>query len=45
MRIKAACDRCRSRAESVTLLAVTKTQPPETVNAAAVAWPACVRRK
>ena len=35
LRIKAACDRCDREPNSVTLLAVTKTQPPETVNAAA----------
>jgi pyridoxal phosphate enzyme (YggS family) len=34
-RIKAACDRSDREPNSVTLLAVTKTQPPETVNAAA----------
>jgi PLP dependent protein len=34
-RIKAACDRCDRVPNSVTLLAVTKTQPLETVNAAA----------
>jgi PLP dependent protein len=35
LRIKAACDRSDREPNSVTLLAVTKTQPPETVNAAA----------
>jgi pyridoxal phosphate enzyme (YggS family) len=35
LRIKAACDRCDREPNSVTLLAVTKTQPPEIVNAAA----------
>ena len=34
-RIKAACDRSDREPNSVTLLAVTKTQPPETVGAAA----------
>jgi pyridoxal phosphate enzyme (YggS family) len=34
-RIKAACDRSDREPNSVTLLAVTKTQPPETVKAAA----------
>ena len=34
-RIKAACDRCDREPNSLTLLAVSKTQPPETVNAAA----------
>jgi hypothetical protein len=34
-RIKAACNRCDREPNSVTLLAVTKTQPPEIVNAAA----------
>ena len=34
-RIRAACDRCDREPNSVTLLAVTKTQPPETVAAAA----------
>ena len=34
-RIKTACDRCDREPNSVTLLAVTKTQPPEIVNAAA----------
>jgi len=34
-RIKAACDRSDREPNSVTLLAVTKTQPPETVNTAA----------
>ena len=34
-RIKAACDRTDREPNSVTLLAVTKTQPPETVGAAA----------
>jgi len=34
-RIKAACDRCDREPNSVTLLAVTKSQPPETVRAAA----------
>jgi PLP dependent protein len=35
LRIKAACDRTDREPNSVTLLAVTKTQPPETVGAAA----------
>lgn len=34
-RIRAACDRCDRLPNSVTLLAVTKTQPPEMVRAAA----------
>jgi pyridoxal phosphate enzyme (YggS family) len=34
-RIKTACDRCDREPNSVTLLAVTKTQPPEIVSAAA----------
>ena len=34
-RIKAACDRCDREPNSLTLLAVTKTQPPEVVSAAA----------
>src|ERR1700691_3342295 len=34
-RIKAACDRADREPNSVTLLAVTKTRPPETVKAAA----------
>ena len=34
-RIKAACDRCDRFPNAVTLLAVTKTQPPEAVSAAA----------
>jgi len=34
-RIKAACDRCDREPNSLTLLAVTKTQPPEIVSAAA----------
>jgi pyridoxal phosphate enzyme (YggS family) len=34
-RIKAACDRVDREPNSLTLLAVTKTQPPEAVNAAA----------
>jgi pyridoxal phosphate enzyme (YggS family) len=34
-RIQAACDRCDREPNSVTLLAVSKTQPPEIVNAAA----------
>jgi hypothetical protein len=34
-RIKAACDRCDREPNSLTLLAVTKTQPPEVVNDAA----------
>ena len=34
-RIKAACNRCDREPNSVTLLAVTKTQPPEVVAAAA----------
>jgi PLP dependent protein len=34
-RIKAACDRCDREPNSVTLLAVTKSQPPEMVRAAA----------
>src|SRR6267378_8671012 len=34
-RIKAACDRSDREPNSVTLLAVTKTQPPEVVSAAA----------
>jgi pyridoxal phosphate enzyme (YggS family) len=34
-RIRAACDRCDREPNSVTLLAVTKGQPPETVQAAA----------
>lgn len=34
-RIKAACDRCDREPNSLTLLAVTKTQPPAAVNAAA----------
>jgi len=34
-RIKAACDRCDREPNSVTLLAVTKTQPPEVVSDAA----------
>ena len=35
LRIKAACDRSDREPNSVTLLAVTKTQPPEVANAAA----------
>jgi pyridoxal phosphate enzyme (YggS family) len=35
LRIKAACDRCDREPNSLTLLAVTKTQPPEAVSAAA----------
>src|SRR5450755_3382123 len=35
LRIRAACDRSDREPNSVTLLAVTKTQPPEIVNAAA----------
>ena len=35
LRIKAACDRCDREPNSLTLLAVSKTQPPEMVNAAA----------
>jgi PLP dependent protein len=35
LRIKAACDRSDREPNSLTLLAVTKTQPPEVVNAAA----------
>jgi PLP dependent protein len=35
LRIKAACDRSDREPNSLTLLAVTKTQPPEIVNAAA----------
>jgi pyridoxal phosphate enzyme (YggS family) len=35
LRIKAACDRCDREPNSVTLLAVSKTQSPEVVNAAA----------
>ena len=35
LRIKAACDRSDREPNSLTLLAVTKTQPPETVSAAA----------
>jgi pyridoxal phosphate enzyme (YggS family) len=35
LRIKAACDRCDREPNSLTLLAVTKTQPPEAVNAVA----------
>ena len=35
LRIKAACDRCDREPNSLTLLTVTKTQPPETVGAAA----------
>jgi PLP dependent protein len=35
LRIKAACDRCDREPNSLTLLAVTKTQPPEIVSAAA----------
>jgi len=34
-RIRTACDRCDRELNSVTLLAVTKTQPPETIRAAA----------
>ena len=34
-RIRAACDRCDREPNSLTLLAVTKTQPPEIVSAAA----------
>ena len=34
-RIRSACDRCDREPNSVTLLAVTKSQPPETVRAAA----------
>ena len=34
-RIRAACDRCDREPNSVTLLAVSKTHPPETVQAAA----------
>jgi pyridoxal phosphate enzyme (YggS family) len=34
-RIRAACNRCDREPNSVTLLAVTKTQPPEVVSAAA----------
>ena len=34
-RIKAACDRCDREPNSLALLAVTKTQPPESVRAAA----------
>lgn len=34
-RIRVACDRCDREPNSVALLAVTKTHPPETVNAAA----------
>ncbi len=34
-RIRAACDRCDREPNSVTLLAVTKSQPPEMVSAAA----------
>src|SRR5882672_3265530 len=34
-RIRAACDRCDRKPDSVTLLAVTKTHPPEIVKAAA----------
>jgi len=34
-RIKTACDRSDREPNSLTLLAVTKTQPPETVDAAA----------
>lgn len=34
-RIKAACDRCDREPNSLTLLAVAKTQPPEVVSAAA----------
>ena len=34
-RIKAACDRCDREPNSLTLMAVTKTQPPEIVGAAA----------
>lgn len=36
-RVKAACDRCDREPNSVTLLAVTKSQPPEIVAAAAEA--------
>ena len=35
LRIKAACDRCDREPNSLTLLAVSKTQPPGAVNAAA----------
>ncbi len=35
LRVKTACDRCDREPNSVSLLAVTKTQPPETVQAAA----------
>src|ERR1700709_963510 len=35
LRIKAACDRCDREPNSLTLLAVSKTQPPESVIAAA----------
>ncbi|HKW29686.1 MAG TPA: YggS family pyridoxal phosphate-dependent enzyme, partial [Verrucomicrobiae bacterium] len=34
-RIRAACDRCKRGPDSVTLLAVTKSQPPEMIRAAA----------
>ena len=34
-RIRAACDRCERGPDSVTLLAVTKSQPPEMIRAAA----------
>ena len=34
-RIRAACGRCRRAPESVTLLAVSKSHPPETIRAAA----------
>ena len=36
-RIKAACERCGRAPDSVTLLAVSKTHPPETIHAAAAA--------
>ena len=36
-RIRAACARCDRAADSVTLLAVSKTHPPETIGAAAAA--------
>ena len=45
LRIKAACDRSDREPNSVTLLAVTKTQPPETVGAAAGLGLTGVRRK
>jgi pyridoxal phosphate enzyme (YggS family) len=35
LRIRAACDRCDREPNSVTLLAVSKTHPPETIQAAA----------